>query len=103
MNELYRYLTLAVSNDWRRLDERQREDDKAEQMIKTGRELSLRKARPPRGRHRAHVYEQLDAGGFQLIEYGLRRRLLITDGEEAFGFAGHVDTRCADLSSGKLR
>jgi chlorite dismutase len=30
MNELYRYLTLAVSNDWRRLDERQREEDKAE-------------------------------------------------------------------------
>ena len=30
MNELYRYLTLAVSNEWRRLDERQREDDKAE-------------------------------------------------------------------------
>jgi chlorite dismutase len=30
MNELYRYLTLAVSNDWRRLDERQREQDKAE-------------------------------------------------------------------------
>ncbi len=30
MNELYRYLTLAVSNDWRRLDERQREDDKAQ-------------------------------------------------------------------------
>ena len=30
MNELYRYLTLAVSNDWRRLDERQREQDKDE-------------------------------------------------------------------------
>jgi chlorite dismutase len=30
MNELYRYLTLAVSNEWRRLDERQREEDKAE-------------------------------------------------------------------------
>jgi chlorite dismutase len=30
MNELYRYLTLAVSNEWRRLDERQRERDKAE-------------------------------------------------------------------------
>ena len=30
MNELYRYLTLAVSNDWRRLDERQRDEDKAE-------------------------------------------------------------------------
>jgi hypothetical protein len=30
MNELYRYLTLAVSNDWRLLDGRQREEDKAE-------------------------------------------------------------------------
>jgi len=30
MNELYRYVTLAVSNEWRRLDERQREEDKAE-------------------------------------------------------------------------
>ena len=30
MNELYRYLTLAVSNEWRRLDESQREEDKAE-------------------------------------------------------------------------
>jgi chlorite dismutase len=30
MNELFRYLTLAVSNEWRRLDERQRDDDKAE-------------------------------------------------------------------------
>jgi chlorite dismutase len=30
MSELYRYLTLAVSNDWRRLDEPRREDDKAE-------------------------------------------------------------------------
>jgi chlorite dismutase len=30
MNELYRYLTVAVSNEWRRLDERRRTDDKAE-------------------------------------------------------------------------
>ena len=30
MKDLFRYLTLAVSNEWRRLDERQREDDKAE-------------------------------------------------------------------------
>lgn len=30
MNELYRYLTLAVSNEWRRRDEPQREEDKAE-------------------------------------------------------------------------
>jgi chlorite dismutase len=30
MNELFRYLTLAVSNDWRRLDERRRDEDKAE-------------------------------------------------------------------------
>jgi chlorite dismutase len=30
MNELYRYLTLAVSNEWRRLDERRRNEDKAE-------------------------------------------------------------------------
>ena len=29
MNELYRYLTLAVSNEWRRLDESQREEDKS--------------------------------------------------------------------------
>lgn len=30
MNELYRYLTLAVSIDWRLLEERRREEDKAE-------------------------------------------------------------------------
>ncbi len=30
MNELYRYLTLAVSNEWRRQGDRQREEDKAE-------------------------------------------------------------------------
>ena len=30
MNELYRYLTLAVSSDWRLLQERQREEDKVE-------------------------------------------------------------------------
>jgi chlorite dismutase len=30
MNELYRYLTLAVSSDWRLLEERRREEDKAE-------------------------------------------------------------------------
>jgi chlorite dismutase len=30
MNELYRYLTVAVSNEWRRLDERRRAEDKAE-------------------------------------------------------------------------
>jgi chlorite dismutase len=30
MNELYRYLTVAVSNEWRRLDERRRGEDKAE-------------------------------------------------------------------------
>jgi chlorite dismutase len=30
MNELYRYLTIAVSNEWRRLDERRRAEDKAE-------------------------------------------------------------------------
>jgi chlorite dismutase len=30
MNELYRYLTIAVSNEWRRLDDRQREEDKTE-------------------------------------------------------------------------
>jgi chlorite dismutase len=30
MNELYRYLTLAVSNDWRLLEERRRDEDKAE-------------------------------------------------------------------------
>src|SRR5436309_4987432 len=72
-------------------------------LVEAGSELILRKARPPRGRHCAHVDQQLDAGGFQLIEYGLRRRLLIADGEEAFGFAGHVGTRCADLCSGKAR
>jgi chlorite dismutase len=30
VNELYRYLTLAVSGDWRRLDDRRRDVDKAE-------------------------------------------------------------------------
>jgi chlorite dismutase len=30
MNELYRYLTLAVSSDWRLQDDRRREEDKAE-------------------------------------------------------------------------
>jgi len=30
MNELYRYLTLAVSSDWRVQDDRRREEDKAE-------------------------------------------------------------------------
>ena len=30
MNELYRYLTLAVSPEWRRLDERERASQKAE-------------------------------------------------------------------------
>jgi chlorite dismutase len=30
MNELYRYLTLAVSSDWRRLEEHRRAEDKAE-------------------------------------------------------------------------
>jgi chlorite dismutase len=30
MNELFRYVTLAVSNEWRRLDESQRAEDKAE-------------------------------------------------------------------------
>jgi chlorite dismutase len=30
MNELYRYLTVAVSSEWRLQDERRREEDKAE-------------------------------------------------------------------------
>ena len=46
-------------------------------------------------------FDRADAG-FQFVEPRLGRRLFITDGEEAFGFAGHVDTKCADLSSGKL-
>ena len=41
MNELYRYLTLAVSNEWRRLDESQREEDKAEFASAVGTQCSV--------------------------------------------------------------
>src|SRR5215207_4395177 len=60
-------------------------------LIQASGELILGKARPPRGRNRAHVNQQLDAGVFQFVEHGLRRRLLIADGEEAFCPAGHID------------
>ena len=36
MNELFRYLTIAVSPDWRRLESRQREADKAEFVAAVG-------------------------------------------------------------------
>ena len=41
-------------------------------LVEAGRKLVLGKARPPRGRDRAHVDQQLDAGGFQFVEHRLR-------------------------------
>ena len=38
-------------------------------LIEAGGELVLGEARPARGRHRAHVDQQLDAGLFQLVEH----------------------------------
>src|SRR4051794_23761299 len=59
-------------------------------LVEAGCELILRKARPPRGCDRAHVNQQLDAGIFQFVEHGLRRRLLIADGEKTLCPAGHI-------------
>jgi len=56
--------------------------------IEPGPELVLRETGPARGRDRADVNQQLDAGVLQLVEHGLGGRLFIPDGEELFGF-GH--------------
>src|SRR5205807_1017341 len=58
-------------------------------FVKRGGELVLRETGPARGDYGAHVHQELDAGAFQLIQHGLRRRLLVADGEELFG-ACHV-------------
>jgi hypothetical protein len=69
-------------------------------FIKAGRELIFGKAWPPRGCDRAYVNQQLDAGGFQFVEHGLRWRLLIADGEETPCPAGHIDPDIMSLVQG---
>src|SRR3954454_20248455 len=56
------------------------------------------KAPPPRGRDRAHVDQQLNAGSLQLVEHRLGRCLLIADGEETLCPAGHVDPDIMSLA-----
>src|SRR5436309_3853635 len=69
-------------------------------LIETGRELILRKSRPPRGCNRANVDQKLDAGALQFIEHRLGRRLLIADGEETPCPAGHIDPDIMSLAQG---
>ena len=45
-------------------------------------QLPLGEAGPARGRDRSRVDEQADAGALELAEHGIRRRLLVADGEE---------------------
>src|SRR6185369_586982 len=69
-------------------------------LVEAGCELILGEPRPPRRRDRAHVDQQLDAGVFQFVEHRLGRCLLIADGEEACGLAGHIDPDIMSLAQG---
>src|SRR3954466_3053275 len=69
-------------------------------LIKAGCQLILGKARPPRGRDRARLTQQLDASVFQFVEHRPGRRLLIADGEETLCPAGHIDPDIMSLARG---
>jgi tripartite-type tricarboxylate transporter receptor subunit TctC len=72
-------------------------------LVEACRQLVLGKARPARRRHRAHIDQQFYAGALQFVEHRLGRRLLIADGEEAFGLAGHIGPDIADAGRTRLR
>src|SRR3954463_10990066 len=69
-------------------------------LIEAGCELILGEPRPPRGRDRAHVNQQLDASVFQFVEHRPGRCLLIADGEETLCPAGHIDPDIMSLAQG---
>src|SRR5262245_17167403 len=68
-------------------------------LVEPGGELVLGKAGAARGRHRAYVDQELDAGVLEFIQHRFRRRLLVADGEE-FCLAGHIAMPCRDVCKG---
>src|SRR5712671_7607904 len=53
-------------------------------LVEPGGELAFGKARPARGAHGAHVDDEIDLGLLQGVERGLRRGVLVADGEKRF-------------------
>src|SRR5258705_66763 len=49
-----------------------------------GGELAFGKARPARGAYCAHVDDEIDLGLLQGVDHGLRRGVLVADGEKRF-------------------
>ena len=52
-------------------------------LVEAGRKLALGETRPARGRDRARVDDESDAGALELVDDGGGFRLLVADGEES--------------------
>ena len=64
-------------------------------LVEPGRKLALGEAGPARGRDRARVDDQADAGALQFADHGVGLRLLVADGEEAFHFTRSINSIAA--------
>src|SRR5262245_18801072 len=63
--------------------------------IETRRKLALGKSRPPRGRDRARVDHEPDAGAAQFTDHRIGLRLLVADGEERFHVSRAINSIAA--------
>ena len=63
-------------------------------LVEPGGKLAFGEARPARGRDRARVDHEADAGALELVDDGRGARLLVADGEE-----GHRRSPFARLRS----
>ena len=68
-------------------------------FVKRRGKLALGKARPPRGRHRAGIDQQLDPGALEFPDHRGGQGFLVADGEER----SHAVTLVADSKRKRAR
>ena len=64
-------------------------------LVESGGKLALGETRAARGRDRARVDDQADAGALEFADDGVGLRLLVADGEELFHFTRSINSIAA--------